>query len=419
MKWPRASWGLLALASGGVLPPTAHGQRTERCLACVPEHVRDQVAVGFDLGQSYGTSAAYFHNGSAIKLAKVTASSRYKALIRNAAQFEPPHTNESQSLEQYFQQFIHSATRFLRILGFHISPLDPSEAAIILADVILALKEESEAALGMPIASVSVAAPWLRAWQNETPDTHPINEALLLAGLKPFSSVEIEQPVYITETQAILLASGRQFCQPSGSYEHPRQNEDEARNQAVFLISYTKDTVYTGIQSAQCFPTNPRYEVTRGRLTNGGNVFPDENSNPVFWSNEMVFIIHDLIEDFTWYNEQVAGSNRTGILIFAGEGGDLPALQEVALEMVELFDSGTMKGYRDLQVIQPENTTFAAAKGAAMWSRLRLEAAHYCRTSECGRGDQPFSPLDGIGQESCGSTPSSSIDDDEDVWLDI
>ncbi|KAH7149825.1 hypothetical protein B0J13DRAFT_548922 [Dactylonectria estremocensis] len=421
MRWPGASFGLLALASGGLLPQTAHGQRTERCLACVPEHVRDQVAVGFDLGQSYGTSVAYFHNGSAINLAKVTASPNYKALMKHATQFvndDPPLTNDSQYAGQYLQQFIQSATRYLRMLGFRVSPPDPSEAAIVLTEVISSLKEDSEAALGMPIARVSVTAPWLRAWQDAAPDAHPINEALLLAGLTPFP-VEPEQQVYITETQAILAASGRQFCQPFGSSEHVGQDEDAAQNHVAFLISYTGDTVYTGIQSAICFPHNPQNKGTRGRMAKGGNIFTDKASTQVSWSDETMAIIEDMLEDFIWYNQQVAGSNRTGLILFAGEGSGLPALQDATRGMVELFNSDTIQGYRGFQVIRSDGTNFAAAKGAAMWSRLRLEAAHYCRTSECGQGDQPFSPLDGLGQESCGSTPRSGQHDDEDTWLDI
>lgn len=125
----------------------------------------------------------------------------------------------------------------LQRLGFHTAPPDPSEAATLLVDLISKLKEESEAALGQPITRVSVTAPWLRKWQDDYPDIHPINEALLLSGLTPFS-MDPEEPVYITETQAILAANGHQLCEPFGSYRYGGQDKKEKESQGVFIVRF-------------------------------------------------------------------------------------------------------------------------------------------------------------------------------------
>lgn len=424
--WPKASWGP-ALVLGGLLPHAAQSQRTERCLACVPEPVRDEVAVGFDLAPSYGASAAYFHNGSSVDLAKVPASFQYRELMMSAVEAAPIPRHHNDRVIQRCTQWV---IGLLQRLGFHTAPPDPSEAATLLVDLISKLKEESEAALGQPITRVSVTAPWLRKWQDDYPDIHPINEALLLSGLTPFS-MDPEEPVYITETQAILAANGHQLCEPFGSYRYGGQDKKEKESQGVFIVSYTEDTIYTGIESAECFYNKPKASSIRGNISTG-ELFPTEETLSLQPYSDIIEAIFDrVMKEFSWYHEQNPDSDPTGIIVLAGEGGDLPLFQYTMRGMArggiianaftkaaeEKVENWT--GYEQFKVVQSANATFAAARGAAMWSRLRLEAGHYCVAAECGRGrPKSFSPLDGIGEESCAPATGFSVDD-EDVWIDI
>lgn len=51
---PSRSLAFLFLLLCILLPHVALSQRLEACHACVPTSVRNQAAIGFDLGQSYG-----------------------------------------------------------------------------------------------------------------------------------------------------------------------------------------------------------------------------------------------------------------------------------------------------------------------------------------------------------------------------
>lgn len=199
----------------------------------------------------------------------------------------------------------------------------------------------------------------------------------------------------------------------------------------LLRYSYTEDTIYTGIESAECFYNKPKASSIRGNISRGELLPAEETLSLQPYSKIREAIFDRVMQEFSWYHEQNPDSDPTGIIVLAGQGGDLPLFQytmwgmawegRIANAFTKAAEEKVEKwtGYEQFKVVQSENATFAAARGAAMWSRLRLEAGHYCVAAECGRGrPKPFSPLDGIGEESCAPTTGFSVDD-EDVWIDI
>lgn len=337
----------------------------------------------------------------------------------------PPKSRLARFLEQV-PEFVF---RVLWLLG--LMPPSPytSETPESLVDLLVALKHKSEAALGMSIRRVSLAAPWLLAWKDHAPgEDHPIIEALVLAGLMPFT-MDPEEPLYITEAQAVLAGSGFQLCAPFGSYGSGGQDEDEPKNRPVFFVSWTNDLVYTEIQSAQCFYNKPNADKIRGNMTTG-QTFPDAEwlvGSP--WLPVLKDITNRGFRDLKRYDEQTPGSAKEAIVLLAGEAGEMGQMpfaitRKVAKKLLHLFGRTSpevsQRGvYDEIQFVWQDNATFAAASGAALWSRLRLEAEHYCAAPECGGGRrQPFSPLDGLEEESCASTPEPDVEE-ESEWLDM
>ena len=93
-----------------------------------------------------------------------------------------------------------------RLLG-----LPATDEVSILAELVAALKVESETALGSAITVVSVAAPWVAAWEDDIPVDSAINDALASTGLNPWTW-EASWPIYLAEANALLAVNGRRHC---------------------------------------------------------------------------------------------------------------------------------------------------------------------------------------------------------------
>jgi hypothetical protein len=93
-----------------------------------------------------------------------------------------------------------------RIVGFA-----GTDEAAVLAKLVTALKAESEAALQARIDVVSVTAPWIAAWEADIPVDSAFNDALVSAGLKPWTW-EASGPIYLSEPSGVFAANGRRLC---------------------------------------------------------------------------------------------------------------------------------------------------------------------------------------------------------------
>jgi hypothetical protein len=74
--------------------------------------------------------------------------------------------------------------------------------------MVAALKE-SGAALGSPIATVSVTALWVAVWSEDIPVDSAVHDVLGLLGSP--GRFEATWPIYLGEALTVLAANGRQY----------------------------------------------------------------------------------------------------------------------------------------------------------------------------------------------------------------
>ena len=111
-------------------------------------------------------------------LAKIHGNAGYAALMEDIiSKAVTPHflsyTGSIGPLLGLFQAF-------KRSLG-----LAPTESAPI-SEMVAALKAASETALQIQIKAVAITAPWITAWDNQPLSNSIVNDALLLADLRPW-----------------------------------------------------------------------------------------------------------------------------------------------------------------------------------------------------------------------------------------
>jgi hypothetical protein len=152
----------------------------------------------------FRTAVAHFENGTVVNLVKVRASPEYMALMERLV----PKPTTPYWLSRFGRVgYSLSLWRGLRrILGL------PSTGTVaVLAQLVAALKAESEAVLQDRIGAVAVTAPWVPAWEDAIPVDSAVNDALVFAGLEPWTW-EASGPIYLSETSAVLAANGRRLC---------------------------------------------------------------------------------------------------------------------------------------------------------------------------------------------------------------
>ncbi len=281
-----------------------------------------------------------------------------------------------------------------RLLGLH-----PTPKAAILADLVAALKVESEAALGSPITTVSVTAPWVGDWQDELPTDSVVNDALASAGLKPWT-MEARWPVYLGEAGAVHAANGKWHCQHqscgisnlsfgwpdstffirSGTSYSPRT----CLHGRVLTLSprppsFTNESVYTVIHAAQCFfQTHEVNPYPSSISTQYGLSHLASAPTPVeFWDK---LRLH-LLDQVALFSKRKIFIYPTFEVVTAGEAADHPdfleVVQEVHREIPRVREEHGILGFTPKPLVVSEDPGWAAARGAAFWLGTRMDP-HYC-----------------------------------------
>ncbi|KAK3299895.1 uncharacterized protein B0H64DRAFT_379382 [Chaetomium fimeti] len=331
--------------------------------------LRSEVAIGFNLGQSYGTSVARFENGTILNLAKVPASPEYMTLM--ARLVEAPQTPYWRSLFGAAGKWLGWWRLLRRLVGFA-----GTDEATILAQLVTALKAESEAALEARIDVVSVTAPWVAAWENDIPVDSVINDALVSAGLKPWTW-EASGPIYLSEPSGVLAANGHRLCKERWC----RLDEDDTSDlwpQIVFFISLTNHSLYTTFQATRCYYHRAWESYLPTVDTKYGLDEVPENTTEHFWNALRDHLLSSVVE-FSKRNTGYKYSNF--IVLTAGESADRPEFVDVVRSVAESIPKvRTDHGAATLpkvELVMPDDPAFSAARGAAFWLRSRMDWS-YC-----------------------------------------
>ncbi|KYK60604.1 hypothetical protein DCS_01741 [Drechmeria coniospora] len=335
--------------------------------------VDSRPAIGFDLGQSYGTAVAHLPNGTIIKLAKVEGSLRYQAFLQSEIQ-------KQQGSRWYPSRAEVQREELSRLLKQYTGLGGPYGAAI-LAEMLIPLRTASEAVLGAPLpATVVITAPYITAWRHEeTEDSSFVERARKLAGLRPLT-VDNMDPVYLGEANSVLAANGREIC-PDLRCKGPEWSDEILfRQDVVYFISFTNQSLYTSFQMATCFFHSP----VGARL---GNIDPDFGLNQQhqatdrasFWQRLQKHLIsrvgeHAKIRDIY---------QQSYLVVVAGEAANTPEFLDAVRQTVTHIQNDPVHRVKEtgtgpkVELLVSDDPTYAAAKGVAFWRRTMIDSS-YC-----------------------------------------
>ncbi|QYT04036.1 hypothetical protein H0G86_010971 [Trichoderma simmonsii] len=304
-------------------------------------------AIGFDLGQSYGTAVAHLPNGTIVNLAKIEGSPRYRAFMQGELE-------KGDYLKQYEERTISSLLwEEILILLNRYTGLGPTYGGIILAEMLRSLRVASEATLGGPLpATVVFTAPYMRAWyQQERLLDGLLQRARILAGLKPVT-IENMDPVYLGETNTVLAANGRRICpklrcfgpsifdEPPWAYETEPLRTDQVQEHASDEESFWRKLEDYLVSQAEEY-------VTSG----------------------------DFSGDFSL--------GKHSIVLVAGEAADNPKFMDAVRQAITRIQNDPIHRYKEamagpkVELLVSQDLTYAAAAGVALWRRSMIDSS-YC-----------------------------------------
>ncbi|KAL7940717.1 hypothetical protein V8C42DRAFT_336777 [Trichoderma barbatum] len=268
--------------------------------------------------------------------------------------------------------------------------LGPACGVTTLAEMLSSLRIASEAILGAPLpATVVFTAPWMHAWSyEETLTDGLVEKARILAGLRPVM-VENMDSNYLSETNTVLAANGRQICPDLRCNGPEFSDEPPSTNEVVYFLSFTNHSLYTSFQLATCFFLSS----TTNRL---GTI------NPEFGLNQQE---HTSDEKTFWYNLQdylvsqareyvISGDyslRQHCIVLIAGEAADNPKFLDTVRQAITRIQNDPIHRSQEagtgpkIELLVSQELTFAAATGAALWRRTMIDSS-YCEDKEANNG---------------------------------
>lgn len=159
--------------------------------------------------------------------------------------------------------------------------------------------------------------------------------------------------------------------------------------------SMTNRSLYTSFQSAKCFHKSPWDWSVVIHPDLGLDSIEGATTPEASWDRVRSQLARDILQAAEWLRGPPYPSPLELVLV-TGSGADHPELRSAVRDVVgKLTKAQIEPGRRSwstegeggetvvVELVFVDDPVFAAAKGAAFWQRLRLEAAWYCPTHEC------------------------------------
>ncbi|KAJ6783598.1 hypothetical protein PWT90_10949 [Aphanocladium album] len=325
-------------------------------------------ALGFHLGQSYGTAAAHFSNGTILSIAKIESWPAYrdflqhKLLRQTGIRFDPwrPQT--------WWKSFVVPPKAYVQFGG-----------AAVLAKMLRALRIASEEVLGAPLPeTVGIGVPYVLAWrEEESSDIYwsAVRRARESAEL-PNVIFENMEPSYIAEANAILAANGQQLCQNRYCFGPMLSHQRSYTHETIYLITLTDQSLYTSFQAATCFFHSP-INACLGTINFELGLLREASTSDkqIFWHKFEDYLVARWVE----HARNGDDYHHSYTLVLAGEGAPNPNLQRVVDSAIERLKSG-IPGTgppANFTLLISEEPTFAGARGVAFWRRSMMDRK-YC-----------------------------------------
>ncbi|OAA33877.1 hypothetical protein NOR_08756 [Metarhizium rileyi] len=304
------------------------------------------------------TAVAQLSNGTIVKLAKIAGTAGYQELLQSELQ-----------KRQVIQGHATPHTRA------HAS----SHGVAVLAEMIVSLREASEAILGDLPATVAVTAPYVLAWLDEETDfSSYVWRARELAGLKSFR-VETMSPLYLAEASTVFAANGRCLCQDRYCYGPERTEEDIFTHDVVYHISFTNNSLYTVFQRATCFfhsPAGARYGTINHDFGLGRT---EHGVAATFWLHMEEYLVSQAEK----YVKSDVRPTESYIIAMAGEAAENKEFRDTVARVAariqgdEAHRSERTGAGPKIELLASKEPVYAAAIGAALSKRHELDHS-YC-----------------------------------------
>ncbi|KFY18494.1 hypothetical protein V493_08562 [Pseudogymnoascus sp. VKM F-4281 (FW-2241)] len=348
---------------------------SKACLSVSPP-----TAVAFNLGQSYGTAALAFANGTLVNAARVDGSAQYIQLVEKRiynTRFIKGWYLEWPGVVTWrrIKDRISRTTR--RLCGLPSTP-----EVGILSEMIADLKAATWGFSGFDVDEVIISGVWPVIWDGAEGMFCDIHEAAVLAGVRPTTLAGEEEPRFLSETEAILTANGEETNKwrrcPGGSKNGIIEN--------TFLISWTNHSLYTSWQCRECDFTCSATQLSPHCRMGKVNASQGLDS----WSlprspQEQIELRKDIGNRIMLqigvpiFPVRPTDSRHKTVLV-AGEAASDPKFLKLVRRAVAyvplLLNKGpeSMKCFDDcpeVKVVVVEEPEFAAARGAALfWARF-------------------------------------------------
>lgn len=331
----------------------------------------------------------HFANGTVVKLAKIPGSSLYKSFLqlelikKETGEWTPANDPKWLAVQKQIKDYAGGQVPY---------------GDAILAEMVMALREASEAVLGKPLPGpVVFSLPYVSAWEDDAAyDESDILKAGRRAGLK-IETFEHMEPDYLGEASAVLGFNNLRLCPDRRCYGPEFSGERSFDMYSVYFIrsapsfilysviltyvshcSSTNQSLYTSTQQSHCFWTGSHAAV--------GTINPEfgldqRHQDENFWKKLEDHLVLRMQRLASLNNDIYA---RKYLVLVAGEGAEnhdlLDATRRAMTRIAEdpVHHKKPVRFRPSLELLVSKEPTYAAAMGAAFWRRTAMDAS-YCR----------------------------------------
>jgi len=253
----------------------------------------------------------------------------------------------------------------------------------VISTLLSKIKNETEKHLSMTLDKVAIAIPRLDGLTRED-----INDALEYAGLQSWIGEEDTNRWWTSEATAAFGEYGNGLCE---NYRHVYDCEDEDQDlpwHRVYAVSFTRNELYATLVSPRlAFSSADHLHLFDFKA--GLDAIDSYNSSLDYWTH----VQEQLGALLRWANQPGNADRRfkgkiTKFMLLGDSAGDTrlhtalkKALGGLEVAKSALEDTIGVDGFTAHTIPDPK---FAAARGAAIYARWRLESTWYCQEErEC------------------------------------
>ncbi|KAJ5497896.1 Cytochrome P450 [Penicillium expansum] len=344
------------------------------CDTCLPVKVHDAPGVGFDLTPSYGTAAVHYYNGTVVEIVKVLGSPEYLELMTRLATVSEPLPETTfdfisglplRLMESLLPDELSPWRDWWRWLNTRLGRPVKADDVEIISDLLQQLKVFTEKEIFQPLDRVAVADPGFQSLSSAK-----INAALRILHLRTWGGDSIHYPRRLLEGDAVYAVNGYGLCTNYLDVFDCMDEFEESPGTSVLFVSYNRNILYASILEGCDSQAFSRLTSVEAQLVDYGLGLDRllEKDEAALW-DRLRSQLQILPREYEYPITH---------LLLAGESVTHPRFLDI------LRDSMSELSPHPVDIKLAIDPTFAAARGAALYSRRRQEVQADCtERSEC------------------------------------